>query len=105
MPKHDAFIEDFEKLLAKIPEHYSLAQWQYAYRNVLYSMGLKILENFPQAVVGPDPSAKQGTPPEHAEMMMLGGGPPGAIPAGSGGSTGGHRPNILCQLTCTILQL
>jgi hypothetical protein len=105
MPKHDAFIEEFEKLLGKIPEHYSLSQWQYAYRSVLYSMGLKILEHFPEAVVGPDPSAKPETSPQHAEMMMLSGGPPGVTPAGSGGTSGGHRPNILCQLTCTILQV
>ncbi len=105
MSKHDAFIAEFEKLLGTIPEHYTLAQWQYAYRNVVYSMGLRILERFPEAVVGPEPTARPEMPPPPPPQMMAlsGGAPPGALPAGSGGSTGGKHPNLVCRLVCTVL--
>jgi hypothetical protein len=106
MPKHDAFIAEFEKLLGKIPEHYSLEQWQYAYRNVVYSMGLKILERFPEAIVGPDPATNAVKPPQPPQMRVLSaGGPPPALPAGAGGSTGGHRPNVVCKLVCAVLDI
>jgi hypothetical protein len=41
MAKRDAFIEDFKKLLEKIPDDFSLPQWQFAYRQVNYFMGMK----------------------------------------------------------------
>jgi hypothetical protein len=106
MSKHDAFIAEFNELLKKFPEHSSLAQWQYAYRSVAYSMGLEILRRFPEAVVGPEPSEHRPVPSPPPEMRMLSaGGPPTASAAGSGGTGGGKHPNIVCRLVCTILDV
>ena len=95
MAKRDAFVADFKKLLETISD-YSLPQWQFAYRNVIYSMGLEILKKFPSDVVGPDPSEPGGPAPRAA----MGTANPWS-PAGSGGP-GGH-PNTICELACAAL--
>lgn len=94
MAKRDALIEDFKKLLDRIPDNYSLPQWQYAYRQIIYLMGLKILEKFPNDVFGPDPSE----PDESATYTIM-----SASPANSGGP-GGH-PNTICRLVCVVLDV
>jgi hypothetical protein len=56
MSKRERFAEKFSELLREIPDDYTLPEWQHAYRQVIFSMGLKILEQFPtQAVSDPPP--------------------------------------------------
>jgi hypothetical protein len=86
MAERDVFIEDFEKLLNRIPNTYSLPQWQFAYRQVIYSMGLKILEKFPKDVVGP--VTYSTTTSGGASSAHVGPGP---------------HPNIVCKLACAVL--
>jgi hypothetical protein len=95
MTERDVFIEDFKRLLDRIPHTYSLPQWQFAYRQVIYSMGLKILENFPKDIVGPDPSEPVAAAPNSTITSA------GVSSAHSGGP-GGH-PNIICKLACAVL--
>jgi hypothetical protein len=89
MPAHDAFAEKFRQLLREIPAGTALPEWQYLYRQVIFSMGMEILERFREDAVGPDPSA-QGAP---------GGDPPPAktnpivTPASQ---TGGGHPSAPC---------
>ena len=97
MAKRDAFIEDFKRLLEAIPDNYSLPQWQFAYRQVLYSMGMKILGNFPSDVVGPDPSGLQPPGPRLAQSPGKSGG------ATIDAQTGGGHPSVLCTLVCLVL--
>jgi hypothetical protein len=97
MAKGDAFIGDFKKLLESIPSNYSLPQWQFAYRQVLYLMGMKILENFPADVVGPDPSGVQAPGPK---LALKPGSPGGGV---SLGQTGGGHPSAICDLVCAAL--
>ena len=94
MANRDAFIEDFKKLLDRIPDDYSLPQWQHAYRQIIYLMGLKILEKFPNDVFGPEP----GEAVPYPTVMSA-----GANPDKSGGP-GGH-PNIICRLVCVVLDI
>jgi hypothetical protein len=103
MAKRDAFIEDFKELLESIPDNYSLPQWQFAYRQVLYAMGMKILENFPTDAVGPDPSgvrapgAGPAVSPGKTGVVSI---------AGGGGQTGGGHPSIfICEFACLVLGL
>lgn len=99
MTKRDAFIEDFKKLLERFPDDSSLPQWQFAYRQVIYSMGLKILENFPSDIVGPDPSEPISAPPYP-------GGKPHSTDAQPGGSGGpGGHPTTVCRLVCVVLEV
>jgi hypothetical protein len=56
MSKRERFAEKFSEMLKEIPDDYSLPEWQHAYRQVIFSMGMKILEQFPtQAVSDPPP--------------------------------------------------
>jgi hypothetical protein len=98
MTERDVFIEDFKGLLNRIPDTYSLPQWQFAYRQVIYSMGLKILENFPKDVIGPDPSEPIRAAPNSTTTTTN-----GAVSARSGGP-GGH-PSIICKLACVVLDV
>jgi len=100
MAKRDAFIEDFKKLLEKIPDDFSLPQWQFAYRQVNYFMGMKILQNFGNDVVGPDPSNAQDAP----RYSLSSGNPqPTENPAGGGGQSGGGHPSTVCEFVCFVL--
>lgn len=95
MAKHDSFEDDFKKILRRIPEDFTLGQWQHAYKEAIYLMGLEILERFPEIIVGP-------TMPRRAERDKKGKGghPPGASPDGD---KGGIHPNA-CVLACLVLQ-
>jgi len=101
MAKPDAFIDEFKELLEKFAAQYSLPQWQFIYRQVIYTMSMEILQNFPSDVVGPDPAGLQAAGSRHA------GGSPGKGPtetaAGTGGQGPGHHPSIICELTCLVL--
>ncbi len=98
MAKGDAFIEDFKKLLESIPSNYSLPQWQFAYRQVSYLMGMKILGKFSADVVGPDPSG----PPPAGPQPALGPGAPPPREVSYGQSGGGH-PSVICGVVCAVL--
>ncbi len=98
MAKHDAFIKDFKKILDKIPDKQSLAQWQYDYRQVIYLMGLQILERFPADVVGPDPSGRR----KDVERLEKSGG--GNI-VNPDGDKGGVHPSTVCKLVCAVLDV
>ena len=98
MAKRDAFIKDFKKLLKSIPSNYSLPQWQFAYRQVLYSMGMKILENFPGDVVGPDPSRAPPPGPQPVQSPGKSG------PVGIAGQGGGIHQTV-CKFVCVVLDV
>lgn len=85
MATNDAFVEDFRKLLGRIPDDYSYQHWQYAYRQVIYLMGMKILEKFPDEALGLDYA--EGEYPKHQQIKQKGGG----------------HPSTLCQFTCIVL--
>jgi len=85
MATKDAFVEDFKKLLGRIPDDYSYQHWQYAYRQAIYLMGMKILEKFPDEALGLDYA--QGDSTKQKEHKQKGGG----------------HPSILCQFTCMVL--
>jgi hypothetical protein len=99
----DALTDQFTKLLGNTTNK-SLAEWRYAYRKVIYSMGLRILEDFPEIILGPTPSAVP------LEMKK---GPPGDFPDFGGGAPGGHatiagqqppyRPSAIITLACLAL--
>jgi hypothetical protein len=95
MAERDVFMEDFRELLDRIPDTYSLPQWQYAYRRVIYSMGLKILGHFPQDVVGPDPAEPDAAAANSTITSR------GASSDHSGGQN--PHPNVVCKLACAVL--
>jgi hypothetical protein len=75
MSTNDSVIADFEQLLDRVPDDFTLEQWQFAYKKVIFAMGLKILELFPENAFGPPPTTspiKGGRGP-----YMAGGGPTG----------------------------
>ena len=101
MTKSTSFADSFPQLLQALPADLTLAQWQYLYRQVIVSMGLKILDLFEQDALGAnpfDPTARGGS---------TGGPQPGPHPTpptgppleaheytAKGGSTGGPQPAI-----------
>jgi len=44
-PRND-FADKFRQLLKGVPDDYTLEQWQHAYRQVIFLMGMRILERF-----------------------------------------------------------
>jgi hypothetical protein len=46
MATRDAFADKFRQLLKDVPENYTLEQWQHAYRQVIFLMGMQILKRF-----------------------------------------------------------
>jgi hypothetical protein len=85
-PTLDSFVADFERHLGDV-EKSTLQQWQFAYKRVIFAMGLKILEKFPRNALGPEPTEEDhGGGGEHAG----GGGPKGG--AEHGGGSPFYRP-------------
>jgi hypothetical protein len=87
MSNREVFTEKFRQLLREIPDNYSLQEWQFLYRQVIFSMGMRILERFPNDVVGPDPFSGAPAPP------------PGPLPIrgqpdGGGSRGGGYQPGL-----------
>jgi hypothetical protein len=77
MSKPNSLAVQFPQLNQEIPEKLTLPQWQYLYSEVIFSMGMRILELFPQDALGPNPFGAAG---------VLGSGRP------SGGHAGGPPP-------------
>lgn len=73
----DSLVADFERSLGNM-EKSSLQRWQFAYKRVIFAMGLKMLETFPRNALGPEPIAEG----------QIGGGE-----QASGGSHGGGGPH------------
>jgi hypothetical protein len=113
MSKPNSLAVQFPQLNQEIPEKLTLPQWQYLYREVIFSMGMRILQLFPQDPLGPNPFVAQSAP-----AAAAGGGaakpgghaggpppppppPPGMPPpfgpredTGKGGPTGGPEPAL-----------
>jgi hypothetical protein len=70
MSTSDPLIADFERLLDKIPATFTLEQWQFAYKKMIFTMGLKILEKFPENALGPKPTK---SPPKGRGPFTAGG--------------------------------
>ena len=96
MDSRDNFIKEFEKLL-QAPRDYSLQQWQYAYKHVVYAMGTTLIKKFPHIVFGADPSGVTTSPNKgnypHADQ-----GP------GPGPGLGGHPYAIIISILTGVLQ-
>ena len=123
MTTRDSFVQEFERLLERIPNDISLQQFQYDYRQVALLMGMKVLDQFPEVMIGPPP------PPYVPGAPMSGGGPgPGptpprgpALPRGPAPPPGagphlGHNPaggpwigpiphgsHVFCTWVCTLM--
>jgi len=76
MSELDTLTEQFERLLEGIRTKYTLADWRYAYRKVIYSGAMKILEDFPEIIIGSPPQPS----PQLQEQRAHGGGAPMAGP-------------------------
>jgi hypothetical protein len=110
MATSDTFVQEFKRLLEKIPKDISLQQLQYDYRQVALLMGMKVLDQFPEVLIGPPPSPYGDAP----SAAMSGGGqaPRPAPPRGpaphlgespAGGPWIGPIPHELCRLVCTLM--
>jgi len=107
MSELDTLTEQFERLLEGVRGKYTLEEWRYAYRKVIYSGAKKLLDDFPVIVIGPPP-----LPPHLQEQQ--------AAPAGGGGAGRGpqpgpqppvntagqqppYRPSVVCELVCIVV--
>jgi hypothetical protein len=132
MGTREDFSKNFRQLLREIPAETTLSQWQYLYREVIFSMGMRILVRFSKDVIGPDPFVtrrgplpppppKLGSPPPPGhgagvqpgptnQPLMAAGPPgPGYHSAGHGpgyqpaGHGPGYQPSIVIALTALDL--
>jgi hypothetical protein len=105
MSSSDIFVNEFERLLERIPKDTSFRQLQYNYRQFAFLMGMKILQNFPEVLIGPAPPPP-GDEPSGAENLAGGNIPIRNPPRGggnAGGPTIGPYPHELCKIVCAIL--
>lgn len=107
MYSRDAFVKEFEELLTKIPKEISFRQLQFDYRQVAFLMGLKLMERYPEIIVGKEPCPDQ---PMAFRMSGTGGQPTPGLPVhpvqeggGSGGPNIGPYPHELCRMVCTLI--
>ncbi len=79
MSKHDAFAQKFREFLRDIPNDFTLEEWQFAYRQVMLFMGMRILEKFPnEAAHALDPPVRRAR--KAAEPLGQGPHPPSCGP-------------------------
>jgi hypothetical protein len=57
----NAFKAELLRLVGETPDVSSLQQAQYAYGRIIYLLGLRILEAFPEAAIGPPPHGEGGS--------------------------------------------
>lgn len=100
MDEPNPFIAEFRRLLDTLPSN-SFGAWQYAYRQVIYTMSVEILTRFPEAVIGSAPAGGRGGRPPGP------GDPPPRAPHVDGGGSGGlgGRPNAITVLAGLITEL
>jgi hypothetical protein len=61
----DTLAEQFGRLLEGVRGEYSLEEWRHAYRKIIYSGGMKILQAFPEIIIGPPRGVAAGPPPPY----------------------------------------
>jgi hypothetical protein len=119
MSEHTALRDEVLRLAEGIPEAPSLRQAQYAYRQIIFFMGLKILETFPEAAIGLPPSGRGDHESHEREALAetidgvvqaevsIGMGRGSAIAAGGGGGPtgGGHINAIVGKIVGIVLGL
>jgi hypothetical protein len=112
MSTPNPFSEQFLRLLGAMPDKYSLEEWQYLYREVIFSMGMQILERFSKDVLGPDPFvSRRGPfpsppPPGHGPGYQPPPGPqPGVAGHGPGYQPGGHGPGYQPSVVIAVTAL
>jgi hypothetical protein len=104
--KINAFKEVLVELAREVPDVASLEQAQYAYRKIIYFSGLKLLETFSEAAIGPNPSSSgddDGNSASGGKALRrphTHGAPPGGPhinygPCISGAPVGGPHINVL----------
>jgi hypothetical protein len=106
MYSRDAFVKEFEELLAKIPKDISFRQLQFDYRQVAFLMAQKLLERYPEILVGKEPSPDQpmafltGTGGQSTPVLPV---QPVQAGGASGGPNIGPYPHELCHIVCTLI--
>jgi hypothetical protein len=114
MSAEDDLIGGLEKLLDKFPANSGLAEWQHAFRRVVYTAGMRVLKNHPELIVGPAPPSPHapGLQPMPAPAPMMhviqGGGPQPTTVGGpvhvypGGGPNLPFRPSAIKDFVCLV---
>jgi hypothetical protein len=104
MSELDTLTEQFERLLDGIRTKHTLEEWRFAYRKIIYSGGMKILDDFPEIIVGQAP-----LPPRSEKKAVAA--PTRGNPAGIRGPVTGvtygqappFHPSSIGELVCIVL--
>jgi hypothetical protein len=102
MSELDTLTEQFERLLEGVRSQYTLEEWRYAYRKVLYSGAIRILKDFPVIFVGTS-SPKLQEDPVFSGGVPIGGQGPLPPPKSIAGERPPYRPSAINQLVCIAL--
>jgi len=82
-----------------------LEQWQYVYKQVVFSMGMKILEEFQEDVFGEDPFNDGGSHRHKSKSSLKKGRPPEKEGSGPGPGGGGHPYAIVICILKGVLEI
>ena len=105
MASRDAFGDKFRQLLKDVPDNYTLEQWQQSYRQVIFLMGMQILERFETEAIAHQAHHHKhiGNNEDGAIAAVAGGGYTIMYAAShGGGSGGGVNPSIFLPCRCTV---
>lgn len=104
MSELDTLTEQFDRLLDGIRSKHTLEEWRFAFRKIIYSSAMKILNDVPEIIVGPAPmplrSEKKGSAsPTRGNPAGLGGPLHGVI----AGQAPPFHPSAINELVCIVL--
>jgi hypothetical protein len=103
MSELDTLTGQFKGTLDGIHTKYTLEEWRYAYREIIYAGAMRILEEFPEIIIGspPSPSAQpQGQQSPTRGDPALAGGPRSPR---IDGERPPYHPNGIGQIVCIAL--
>jgi hypothetical protein len=106
MATNYAFADKFRQLLKEVPDKYSLEEWQHAYRQAIFMMGMQILKRFESEAIAEQSRHERmhlrGVESAANPDVSGGGWVIQQIASRGGGPDGGGNPSILRPCPCRV---
>jgi hypothetical protein len=105
MSEFDSKTDQMQQLFQGIGGEYSLEESRYAFRKLIYFGAMKLLRDFPEIVIGPEPmqadQGRAGGHPEGSGSAFAGG--HGVLHPVDAGQPPPFRPSDIGRLLCIAL--
>ena|ERR1700722_16099948 len=106
MATRDGFANKFRQLLKEVPESFTLEEWQHAYRQAIFLMGMQILKRFESEAIAEQSHHERkrvgGIDVAANPDVAAGGGIIWQIMSHGGGPGPGGNPSFLAPCACRV---